>query len=418
MAGVEVFKPGGKNAIMDKKQDIFFKIANMSFYIGVIIEVMIVIIDKSEYINPIEGRLFQLTFLLFSLKVFFTKYSAKEYGVIVLFLILGGISYFETGRNEIIRLIMLVAACKNIDMKRCLKLVFYLTIVGCGFLIFLSLAGIYGKASLTMDFGRGNEETRYMLGLGHPNALQCMIWAVTVLYLYLYGEKMKWYVYLCLLGVNGFFFYLTDSKTSLLVAVFAIFYVGVLMLIKNTFFQKFCCVCGGVISTGCIILSVVIAANAYRVYNFYWYWEWSEVTEIFLKLDNLLTGRIHSLVGTERWEGTIGTWKAFSGPENNYFFDLGWIRLFYWYGIIPAFIFIIVMFILMVYCVRQRDYLSVALITAFAVYSFSEAHGISVYLARNYVFFLIGAYWNKMLFVCSEKECYWWRIMQLMKEKD
>ena len=30
------------------------KIANLSFYIGVVIEVLIVIIDKSSFINPIE----------------------------------------------------------------------------------------------------------------------------------------------------------------------------------------------------------------------------------------------------------------------------------------------------------------------------------------------------------------------------
>ena len=54
------------------------KIANLSFYIGVVIEVLIVIIDKSAFINPIEGRLFQFTFLLFLVKICLTKYSWRH----------------------------------------------------------------------------------------------------------------------------------------------------------------------------------------------------------------------------------------------------------------------------------------------------------------------------------------------------
>ena len=104
-----------------EKEGLLSKIAYYSFYIAVIIEVLMVIIDKSNYTNPIEGRLFQLTFLLFLIKVCLTKYTRREYAVILLFCLLGAASYFITERNEIIRLVMFVSACKNIEMKKCLK---------------------------------------------------------------------------------------------------------------------------------------------------------------------------------------------------------------------------------------------------------------------------------------------------------
>ena len=401
---------------MERKQEILTKIAYYSFYIAVMIEVLMVIVDKSALINPIEGRLFQITFLLFFIKVCLTRYSLKEYGVIAIFLALGGVSYFVTGRNEIIRVVMFIAACKDIDMKKCLKLVFYMTLSGCVLLMLLSLTGIMGTVSLTMDYGRGSEETRYVLGMGHPNALQCMVWALTVLGLYLYGEKMKWYWYLFLLGVNVGFFYLTDSKTSLLVAVFVIVYAGILVLIKNDVFRKICSAMGILFTVGCIGMSIVIAANAYRIYNYVWYFEWTEPTQFFVYLDRALTGRIHSLVGTENWEGTIQTWSLFSKPENTYFFDMGWIRLFYWYGIIPAVIMILVLLWLMIYCIRKKDYMALVMLTAFAVYSFMEAHGISVYLARNYTFFLLGMYWNRMLCLQNGKESYFWKLPGSLKK--
>ena len=201
----------------DRKQ--IEKIAYGSFYLGVIIEVLMVIIDKSALINPIESRLFQLTFLLFLIKTCLTRYDKKEYAVIAAFLALGAISYFVTGRNDIVRIVMFLSACKDVDMQKCLKLVFYMTLTGCLIIMFLSFFGIGGGLALTQDYGRGSVETRYTLGMGHPNALQCMVWALTVLVLYLYGEKWKWYGYAAALAVNTGFFFLTDSKTSLAAAV-------------------------------------------------------------------------------------------------------------------------------------------------------------------------------------------------------
>ena len=240
----------------DRKQ--IEKIAYGSFYLGVIIEVLMVIIDKSALINPVEGRLFQLTFLLFLIKTCLTRYDKKEYAVIAAFLALGAISYFVTGRNDIVRIVMFLAACKNVDMQKCMKLVFYMTLTGCLLIMFLSFFGVGGGLALTQDYGRGSVETRYTLGMGHPNALQCMVFALTVLALYLYGEKWKWYGYAAALAVNTGFFFLTDSKTSFLVAVFAIFYTGMYQFIQRKIIKIICYVVGKLLVTGSVVFSVFI----------------------------------------------------------------------------------------------------------------------------------------------------------------
>ena len=49
------------------------------FYGGLTIELLIVIVDKSNLINPFEGRLFQITFLIFLLKLLLT--TAKKSGI-------------------------------------------------------------------------------------------------------------------------------------------------------------------------------------------------------------------------------------------------------------------------------------------------------------------------------------------------
>lgn len=380
-----------------EKESLPSKIAYYSFYSAVIIEVLMVIIDKSNYTNPIEGRLFQLTFLLFLIKVCLTKYTRREYVVIFLFCLLGAVSYFITERNEIIRLVMFVAACKNIEMKKCLKMVFWLTLSGCLAIILLSVTGIYGAVSLTQDYGRGSIETRYTLGMGHPNALQCMVWALTALGIYLYREKMRFYHFVVVFILNVAAFVLSDSKTSFLVAVFtiAVAYLSGEKLPKRI--KKLCAWLNGVVVIGSIGSSIVMAANAYRVYNHDWHCVSDPVTMLFVRLNDLLNGRIRILTETVGWEGSMNSWTLFSGPDSIYYFDMGWVRLFYWYGIIPGCVFVAVIVTLLIYFLKKEDYLSIALIAAISLYTIAEAHVISVYLARNYVFFLIGAAWCEIL---------------------
>ena len=386
----------------DRKQ--IEKIAYGSFYLGVIIEILIVVIDKSALINPVEGRLFQLTFLLFLIKTCLTRYDKKEYAVIAAFLALGAISYFVTGRNDIVRIVMFLAACKNVDMQKCLKLVFYMTLTGCLIIMFLSFFGIGGGLALTQDYGRGSVETRYTLGMGHPNALQCMVWALTVFVLYLYGEKWKWYGYVAALAVNTGFFFLTDSKTSLAAAVFAVGFTWIICKCKGEKIIKLCGIGSILVTVGSIILSTVVACKAHYVYEYDWGIDKSKTAYAYKVLDNILTGRMRSLCDNERWEGTISTWKLFAEPANNYYFDMGWIRLFYWYGIIPGLIVVAVILIWMIQCCRRKENMVLMIIVSIAVYTVFEAHMVSAYIGRNYLLFILGASWCQLLKYGDRKE--------------
>lgn len=379
---------------MEKRKEIFSKIAYFCFYAGVIIEVLMVLVDKSVLINPIEGRLFQLTFLLFLIKVCLTGYSKKEYLVIVMFLGLGAVSYFVTGRNEFVRVVMFIAACKDIDMKKCLKLVFYLTLSGCLLIMLLSLAGIGGDMALTQDYGRGSVETRYTLGMGHPNALQCMVWALTTLGLYLYASKIRWYHYLAVLLVNILFFMLSQSKTALIVSLYTIIAFWGVKMIKNRWGRRLFAIGNIGICVGSVIISVFAAKDAMCLWYYYTEGVYSEKAIFLNKLNKILTGRIHSLIETKGKEGTIQTWSLFSRPENNYYFDMGWVRLFYWYGIIPACVALVVLFCFLIYFFRKDKLAEIVLITVFSIYTIVEAHAVSVYIARNYVLFIIGMYWH------------------------
>lgn len=380
-----------------KNRTVLKQIAYYSFYLSVVIEVLIVIVDKSAYINPIEGRLFQITFLLFTIKAALTEYSWREYLTIALFLLLGAVSYFITGRNEIIRIVMFIAACKDIDMHQCLKLVFYMTLAGCVVIILLSVTGIYGAMSMTEDFGRGIVETRYTLGLGHPNALQCMVWALTALGLYLYCPKMRWFHYIYALFINILFYIITGSKTAFITSVYTILAFWVVSAIKKEKITHLFAIGNIGIYAGSIAVSIVAAKEAMCIWDYYVEGIYVAKVKYYIILDRLLTGRMGSLIETKGHEGTMQTWSLFSSPEKTRYFDMGWVRLFYWYGIIPACIAIIVLAGILWWLYKKGKWQELILISVFALYTVFEAHAVSVYLARNYVLFIVGMYWYRIM---------------------
>lgn len=386
------------------------RIATMLLYLSVTLEIIIVIIDKSNYTNPIEGQLFRITFLLAACKVLLTRYSLKEWAAMLLFAVVGFVSYKATGRNEILRIVVFIAACKGMDMKKVLKYVFYTTLAGCALLIFLSVTGIYGGLALEADFGRGYTQIRYCLGLGHPNALHCMAMMLMLLGLYLYNGKMKWYYYVLLFVINYILYLLTDSNTGFLMTCCTIIGAVMMRYWKSLKGHKWVYIAGAAVFFACVAFSVLAAESRFTKPANYWF-----ENPFIGYVETHLNGRIKDLYyGTQTSQGTTATWDWFSTPESQQYFDMGHVRVFYWYGIIPGVLYVVLNLMLFWHCYRKKDGMGLVMMTVLAVYTVVEAHIVSVYIGRNYILFLLGMYGSDMLKLCSDKEEYFWRSYRLL----
>lgn len=381
------------------------------FYGGLTIELLIVIVDKSNLINPFEGRLFQITFLIFLLKLLLTDYSKKEWHWIVGLELLAFFSYWVTGANELIRIVTFVAACKNIPLKQMMRYAFYVTLAGCAVIVLLSVTGIYGDISLTQAYGRESaettiyigvepaKETRYTLGMGHPNALSCMFLMLLVMAVYVYFERMKWYLYLFLMLLNVGVYALSGSKTSMLITT--AFLAGACALTYCRFLRedRFGYLCGLLVFAACIAFSVDAAVCAQRVrdvqWNEFYYGEPLDDRHIvtLAKIDRRISGRIISLTDTEANDGMIQTWSLFSRPENmEHYFDMGWVKVFYRYGIVPGIMYLLAHLALLWRIYRRKDACGLAVFTVLAVYTVVEAHLVSFYIGRNLLLMMMGWY--------------------------
>lgn len=381
------------------------------FYSGLTIELLIVIVDKSNLINPFEGRLFQITFLLSLLKLLLTDYSKKEWYMIVVLELLAFYFYRVTGANELIRIVTFVAACKNIPLKQMMRYAFYVTLAGCAVIVLLSVTGIYGDISLTQAYGRESaettiyigvepaKETRYTLGMGHPNALSCMFLMLLVMAVYVFFERMKWYLYLFLMLLNVGVYALSGSKTSMLITT--AFLAGACALTYCRFLRedRFGYLCGLLVFAACIAFSVDAAVCAQRVrdvqWNEFYYGEPLDDRHIvtLAKIDRRISGRIISLTDTEANDGMIQTWSLFSRPENmEHYFDMGWVKVFYRYGIVPGIMYLLAHLALLWRIYRRKDACGLAVFTVLAVYTVVEAHLVSFYIGRNFLLMMMGWY--------------------------
>lgn len=379
------------------------RIGEICFWIALLIELIIVIIDKSAYLNPYEGGLFRITFLLFVIKVCFTRYSMKEWICMIILGVVMVISYLINEKDETVRIIVFIMACKDISIKSILKVTLVTTIVGIIVLFVLSFLGILGVFTVTANFGRGPfpgiVETRYCFGMGHPNAFQCMMFMVTMLCLYIYTVEMKWYHYLLVFGINYLAFRYTDSNTSMLVTTAAI--LGVIVMKYWKWFQKskMPYVVGSF-----IVLSLVIFSAIGSHYG--------RETTFMYHLDQILNGRFQYAYVVEN--SRVENWKLFADATNTEFFDAGFIKLFYWYGAIPGCLYIFANLYLIYQSYKEKDYALLVMVVAFSIFTIMEAHLISWYILRNYLFILLGYYWYQPFRKWQESAGYFWQFRKLL----
>lgn len=383
----------------NRKGTAYEKIGETAFYTALLLETLFVLLDKSAYIIPYETWLFRLTFVMFVCKIACTKYSWKEWLCIFLFGVLGLVSFIVTDREEIIRIVAFVAAFKGITVKTAVKITFYETLAGSLLIVLLSVTGIYGAASVTGYFrGGGMEETRFCLGMGHPNALHCMFFAVLTLGLALYGGKMKWYAYLLTFIMNILVFLLTDSRTGLLICSVTILFAMFLQYGGTLKEKKALYILAAVLILLCALLTLVISIYGVEI-------------PILRQIDIRINGRFQ----WGKTGGGIEYWRLFGSPENQNYFDMGYLRIFYWYGVIPGILYICLLWAMIWGCYKNRAYDAFLVLMMFSAYTLVEAHAVSVYIGRNYILLFMGAMWYTLLGRTNMQEEYFYGIWRFVK---
>ena len=180
-------------------------------------------------------------------------------------------------------------------------------------------------------------------------------------------------------------YFFTDSRTGLLMSVGSIGLFVILQYVKPLQKNVVCYIVGIFVVIGAVGFSVFMAK--YSVFH-----------PLLAKIDGFMSNRILNLYyHSVNHEGMLNTWSLWSVERNNWYFDLGIIRMFYWFGIIPAVVYFATQCRLLWCGFKRKDFMLLAVMISITIYSIFEAHFISDYMGRNYILFFFGMYLSDML---------------------
>ncbi|WP_026524652.1 hypothetical protein [Butyrivibrio sp. MB2005] len=376
----------------------FSPIRNFVFYLMLTTELLMAIYERSDLPLSTPSYVFRATFLMTMVVILLTEYSAKEWIAICITAVFTFFCYRVCGNNDLLRVSMFVISCKGVNIKKALNYFFTVSFIGYAAIFVAALTGIYGNISITDYFGRSvGTETRYSFGFGHPNTVHSVLFALSMLVMYLLKDesrKKRKIAGSIILVLNILLFVFTDSKTGFFITIFML--IGLIpSLLSDDEKPGIYYAIGVAVSGLSVVLSVVAAAVSQYAFE--------NPFSFSAAIDRMLTGRIIAFYGnTPEHKGTISSWTLFGDSNSGEtYFDMGWVRLFYWYGIIPGIIVTVILFILLYRMYRQKDYDTFVMLVSMFLYTIVEATYVSSYIGRNFMLMIWGAY---IFLACREEK--------------
>ncbi|MBQ7615482.1 MAG: hypothetical protein IJU77_10590 [Butyrivibrio sp.] len=365
------------------------KIVNYLFYAALTIELVLMIVEKSEIVFSYESYVYRVTFLLTFLAVLVMKHDKKEWIAIILVLAFTFFCYRHSGKNDLLRLSVFLMAARDIDLNKAMKYCFYVTVTGFVMIFLMAVFGILGDIALVGDFGRQNPyEKRYVFGFGHPNTLFGCFYAVLLMWVWIYGKTAKWWAYAVTIGLTAVIVYLTRSRTGAVICVLTLFLAILARIFKGLGKVKILYVLGCVFAPiTCIGLTIAAAWAASKQYID------NDLDPYFWTIEGKIGYRISNLYyGAEDRGGVLYRWKLFAGHGSDSYFDMGWARLFYWYGIIPTVLITLCIFIVVYVSCKKRDLWTLILVVSLSIYTLAEATYVTPYFGRDFFLLIGGVY--------------------------
>ncbi len=385
---------------LDDKRKI---ISNGLFYIALSIELIVMILEKSEISLSYVSYVFRITFVLTILAVLIKKHRKEELCVMAVVIGITLVSYVLSGKNDLLRCAVFMMAARDIDIRKAVKYSFYVSIVGFVIIMLMSAFGIMGDIYNIADYGRGiADEKRYVLGFGHPNTMFGSFYVLVLMWLWLYGKTAGMLQYLFLTVFSGVSIALTRSRTGAIVLIITLIIAVLLRLMPSLAERKSMYIMEAVVSPLLCIVSAVLAGlyseAGYTKKPFH-------VGEIFWKIDSMLSNRISSIYYEAKDHGAVlSNWKLFAGRGTDEYFDMGWNRLFYWYGIVPTILVAAIILAVIYICYKKKDIWTMLILLSVSVYTIVEATFVSRYIGRNFLLIIVGAYIGKWIYGRNENE--------------
>lgn len=352
------------------------------FWIGFLAEILYLVPKRIGYDIPAETWWLRGIAFFWCLKIICTRYTKKEWGMILFLAATGFMGYYCSGMDIFFRAAMFVTASKNINRRTAIKALWFTLFVSCILFVTRGVMGIGGPIEITKDYGRGMVETRYCFGYSHPNGFHYSMFALVSLWILLYKEKMSWKHYGILLVANTVLSVLTRSRTGAIVFYFLLVGNLVFLLWEGLRESKWVYQLGYVALAGVILVSALpITVDLYA-------------SRLLMKLDSLLT---HRLILAKEYLGQEPiTLFAYQGADFS-IVDMGLLSQLFRLGAVYSFFFLLAMAGLLYKSGKEKNDTEYIFVIAIIAYMAIEAiQTNSIYPTQTFIWVLLIDNWNRL----------------------
>lgn len=319
----------------------------------------------------------------------FASYAKVEKVLFLCMLPLGIVSYLSCGNNTFLKMIIYFWALKDIDKKRLLRTMLGTMIVTTSGIIVCSLLFHFGTLFVRDIRGasRGWNGVRWSFGFANPNMLQFVIFHIMVFIVCLKETRWKIRIYLWLGLLQLGFFIATNSLTGMILAISFLLLLVCTELKSDIRWEHILAVA---FIVGMFLIIMISLLAAVPVQNRLLNW-----------INKIISGRIDQLsvytIGENYALPYMNSWKLFSSFANKNGYDMGYIQLFYCYGVIPAIGYLVVLFYGMYCAWKCRAKEKMLLQIWMSCYLFMEIGYFSNYVVRDFLFLITSiSIWNSM----------------------
>ena len=314
-------------------------------------------------------------------------YSKSFWAITTMLIGIGIVDYFSTGRNMFLKMtVLMLAVGGGREVEEYLRTIKWILLT----LVCVTVVIII--ASLTVGYGslyhtdwrsfRGMGGIRFSLGFHDSLILQSMVMHITTLYCLVRGYRMRTAEYIVLFSLGCLFFVLTDSLTSSILAVLCLV---LSMIIRVCDEQRN--LIANILAIGNLLwlfiavgMSLFIASKVINSGN-------------SVVLDSILSGRIHQL--TVKLSGDnllpyMENWSVFSNRLCQAGYDLGYLELFYTYGIVPGIIYIGFLLYGVYVMWHRKAVMELTAMLIFSMYLFMEGIYWGNYVTMNFQYVLVA----------------------------
>lgn len=352
---------------MDKKiecNDLLYYIAMFLFVTSNILDLSMLYITVD--IQMIVKLMKYIACAMFCLKIVLTpKYGRKDIYCIAAGLLIVLLAFAGSRNKGIILMCIPFIASYKISSRSLIKL---WMILQCSFMLLFVLGSRIG---LFLDYVPASKDRiRHFLGYGWTTTAPILFLFVTFCYIYLKNGKLKLWDTLLLLAVNTYFYVMTNTRFSFLVAVASILVFGLFsgFIERGRLISK-----NKNISLGIPFLCAFFSCGIHALYN--------ENSEFWRNMNDLLSQRLwlgHDAI--EKYGYTLFgqpiEWIGYSfwskEPKFYNYVDCSYLQLVLEYGIILLVLILILYGSLLVFAWERKQYCLYWIVIFILLFSITE----------------------------------------------